>query len=97
MKVVSTKLDNEEFEKFENQCSDEGCSKSETLRKLIRSYFEPYPESETLEDKEEPKELENATVVIVEDDEDKKPHHDKYGNYWHWNDRTQKWAVDLNL
>ncbi|GFN39469.1 MAG: hypothetical protein YK1309IOTA_450001 [Marine Group I thaumarchaeote] len=40
MKTVATKIDNTEFEKFENKCNDKGCSKSETLRELIRHFTE---------------------------------------------------------
>ena len=38
MKIVATKIDNEEFEKFNEKCLDKGCSKSETIRLLIREY-----------------------------------------------------------
>ena len=101
MKVVSTKLDNTEFEKFQEKCNEKGCSKSETLREMIKNFSDvdhPFSHHNTVNDKEEePKKVAKATVVLVEDDEDKEPHHDSYGNYWYWNKRTRKWAVNLDL
>jgi len=38
MKTVTTKLDNDEFEEFLEICNDEGCSKSEMLRKLVKDF-----------------------------------------------------------
>ena len=38
MKTVTTKLDNDEFEEFLDICNDEGCSKSEMLRKLVKDF-----------------------------------------------------------
>jgi len=99
MKVVSTKLDNTEFEKFQDKCNEKDCSKSETLRELIKGFTVDHPFSfhNTVKDEEEkPKEVAKATVTIIEDDEDKEPHHDSYGNYWYWNKRTQLWTVNLS-
>jgi len=36
MKVVGTKLDNNEYEKFEKYCLDSGMNKSEVLRGMIK-------------------------------------------------------------
>lgn len=36
MKIVATKLDNSEYEKFNNSCLEKGLSKSERMRDLIR-------------------------------------------------------------
>ena len=38
MKVVGTKLDNSDYERFETFCLDEGISKSEVLRDLVKQY-----------------------------------------------------------
>ena len=37
MKTIGTKLDNDEFEEFLEICNEEGCSKSEFLRKLVKN------------------------------------------------------------
>ena len=36
MKTIGTKLDNDEFEEFLEICNEEGCSKSELLRKFVK-------------------------------------------------------------
>ena len=38
MKVVGAKLDDSDYERFETFCMDEGISKSEILRGLIKQY-----------------------------------------------------------
>jgi len=38
MKVVGAKLDDSDYERFETFCIDEGLSKSEILRGLIKQY-----------------------------------------------------------
>ena len=38
MKTVGTKLDNYEYEEFENYCNENGLTKSEQLRDLIKNY-----------------------------------------------------------
>ncbi|NND87595.1 MAG: hypothetical protein HKM23_09830 [Nitrosopumilus sp.] len=38
MKVVGTKLDDVDYERFETFCMDKGISKSETMRGLIKQY-----------------------------------------------------------
>ncbi|NQV40102.1 MAG: CopG family transcriptional regulator [Nitrosopumilus sp.] len=38
MKVVGAKLDDSDYERFETFCIDEGISKSEILRGLIKQY-----------------------------------------------------------
>jgi len=44
MKTVSTKLDNSDFEKFQNMCNDDGMCVSESLRYLIKSALEAHEE-----------------------------------------------------
>ena len=62
MKVVGTKLDDSEYERFETFCLDEGISKSEIMRGLIRQYCD------VCEDVlHSPSELKNPTVEIVHD------------------------------
>lgn len=38
MKVVGTKLDDSDYERFETFCMDKGISKSEVMRGLIKQY-----------------------------------------------------------
>jgi len=38
MKVVGAKLDDSDYERFETFCIDEGISKSEIIRDLIKQY-----------------------------------------------------------
>lgn len=38
MKTVGTKLDNSEYEEFEEYCNENGLTKSEQLRTLIKNY-----------------------------------------------------------
>ncbi len=39
MKTLGTKLDNSDFEKFIEKCNGLGCSKSETMRNLIKNFI----------------------------------------------------------
>lgn len=60
MKVVGTKLDDSEYERFQDFCNDEGLSKSEMMRGLIRQYCDAC---------EEPRmssEIKNPTITIDE-------------------------------
>jgi hypothetical protein len=54
MKTVSTKLDKQTFEKFQELCSDEGQCMSKMLRDLIKMDIEAYEEG--LEMEKEPTE-----------------------------------------
>ena len=54
MKTLATKLDNDEFEEFLDFCNDEGCSKSEKLRKLVKDYIRL---------KNEPVEITNVRII----------------------------------
>ena len=54
MKTVSTKLDKQTFEKFQEICSNEGQCMSESLRDSIMRDIEAYEEG--LEMEKEPKE-----------------------------------------
>lgn len=51
MKTVSTKLDKQTFEKFQEICNNENQCISESLRKLIRMDIEAYEEGLELEEK----------------------------------------------
>jgi hypothetical protein len=59
MKTVSTKLDKQTFEKFQEMCNNESQCMSESLRKLIQMDIEAYEEG--LEMEKEPKELTSNT------------------------------------
>jgi len=52
MKVVGTKLDDEDYVLFESCCSEKGMSKSEQLRSLIKQYVEQLNQQETKNDLE---------------------------------------------
>jgi len=75
MKVLSTKLDNDEFEEFLEICNEEGCSKSEMLRKLVKdhlaelNYVVEESENETTKEEEvsQPKYSTGTIVRILED------------------------------
>lgn len=49
MKTVGTKLDNSEYEIFEFCCNENGLTKSEQLRDLIKDFVNDKPNDETLE------------------------------------------------
>ena len=60
MKTVGTKLDNSEYEIFEFCCNENGLSKSEQLRDLIKKFVNTKSNDEPLE-------------INVEDIEEEKP------------------------
>jgi len=49
MKTVGTKLDNSEYKIFEFCCSENGLTKSEQLRDLIKEFVNDKPNDESLE------------------------------------------------
>ena len=51
MKTVSTKLDKQTFEKFQEMCNNEGQCMSESLRDLIKMDIEAYEEGLEMEQK----------------------------------------------
>lgn len=51
MKTVSTKLDKQDFEKFQDMCNDEGQCMSESLRELIKLGINAYKEGLEIEKK----------------------------------------------
>ena len=59
MKVVGTKLDDSDFERFQTFCNDEGLSKSEIMRGLIRQYCDTCEE-----ELQAPTELINPTIIV---------------------------------
>lgn len=74
MKTVSTKLDKQTFEKFQEMCSNEGQCMSESLRDLIKRDINAYEEglemekkvtskpTVTLEDKPKKPEMKNVRI-----------------------------------
>ena len=66
MKVVGTKLDDSDYERFQDFCNDEGLSKSEIMRDLIRKYCDACEDDLQLQS-DEPAELKNPKVEIVYD------------------------------
>ena len=51
MKTVSTKLDKQDFEKFQEMCNHEGQCMSESLRDLIKMDIQAYEEGLEMEQK----------------------------------------------
>ncbi len=49
MKIVGTKLDNSDYERFEDFCLKEELTKSEVLRDLIKQYCNSCEEGEVIE------------------------------------------------
>ncbi|MCV0366304.1 MAG: ribbon-helix-helix domain-containing protein [Nitrosopumilus sp.] len=66
MKVVGTKLDDSDFERFQKHCTDEGISKSEVMRDLIKKYCDACEDDLQLQI-EKSSELKNPTVTIIDD------------------------------
>jgi len=66
MKVVGAKLDDSDYERFETFCIDEGISKSEIIRGMIKQYCDVCEEDLQLES-DEPTELKNPTVTVIEE------------------------------
>ena len=63
MKTVSTKLDKQTFEKFQEMCNDEGQCMSEQLRELIKMDINAYEDG--LEMEQESKTSPSIPVVKV--------------------------------
>jgi len=69
MKTVGTKLDNSEYKIFEFCCNENGLTKSEQLRDLIKDFVNDKPNDESLEinydDLEEEKPVREAIIKRV--------------------------------
>lgn len=63
MKTVSTKLDKQTFDKFQEMCNHEGQCMSEELRELIKMRIDAYEEELELEREV----ISKPIVTIVED------------------------------
>jgi hypothetical protein len=66
MKVVGTKLDDSDYDRFETFCIDEGVSKSEIIRGMIKRYCDTC-EDDLQTQSEKPSELRNPKVEIIYD------------------------------
>jgi len=66
MKVVGTKLDDSDYERFETFCLDEGLSKSEILRGMIKQYCDACEDGLQIQT-DESSELKNPKVEIIYD------------------------------
>jgi len=60
MKVVGAKLDDSDYERFETFCMDEGISKSEIIRGMIRQYCDACEEELQIQS-----ENKKPTVTII--------------------------------
>lgn len=71
MKIVGTKLDNSDYERFEEFCLKEEMTKSEVLRDLIKQYCTSCEEEEELEskkqDEKKPKPVQITDYKIYDD------------------------------
>lgn len=56
MKLIGTKLDNSDYERFEDFCLKEEMTKSEVLRDLIKQYCNACEEGEAIEYEKQMKE-----------------------------------------
>jgi len=74
MKVVGTKLDDSDYERFETFCIDEGLSKSEILRGMIKQYCDACEDdlqiqsdelkpTVTIIDETQPSQVQNVRIV----------------------------------
>lgn len=68
MKIVGTKLDDSECERFEDFCIKEGKTKSEILRFIIREYCRACEDEEDMERREKEKTIPKPTVTIANEE-----------------------------
>lgn len=62
MKVIGTKLDNSEYDPFEFYCNENGLTKSEQLRQLVKNFLDSTQDKQDLEQKEKPKAIVTLTA-----------------------------------
>lgn len=62
MKTVSTKLNNDDFEKLQEMCNHDGQCLSESLRDMVKSYLDAYEDGLELEQKEKESEIETENM-----------------------------------
>ncbi|MBT5201619.1 MAG: CopG family transcriptional regulator [Thaumarchaeota archaeon] len=62
MKVVGAKLDDSDYERFETFCIDEGISKSEVIRGLIKQYCDACNDDQEIQ-----LEIQKPTVTIIDE------------------------------
>jgi len=67
MKVVGTKLDNSDYERFEKACLNEGISKSEALRDLVKQYCKVCEDNKAYSQDLEQEVTPKPTVTLIED------------------------------
>jgi len=65
MKTVGTKLDNSEYDIFDFCCKENGLTKSEQLRDLIKNFMDR-PEESAAATVAEPKERPQPTIKIID-------------------------------
>jgi hypothetical protein len=90
MKTVSTKIDLEDHHRLLELCNKEGCTVSEIMRDLITGYCSSCKKLEL----QEPKLISQVKVmkIIDSDVDESKSHHDRYGNYWTFDKKADKWT-----
>ncbi len=76
MKIVGTKLDNSDYERFEEFCLKDEMTKSEVLRDLIKQYCTSCEEAEEIEyeekQKEKSKPVPAAKIELVPEEKEEK-------------------------
>ena len=63
MKIVGTKLDNSDYEKFEDFCIKEGMTKSEVLRTLLKQYCQACEDEEYMKQQEKEKTTKQTVIA----------------------------------
>lgn len=104
MRTVSTKLDKSDHERFVNLCNQEGCSVSETIRDMIQQWCDASEEDVEDSTQQKPQEqikpipeTKEAKIIKSSDNIDEsKSHYDKFGNYWTFDKKTDKWTCHLD-
>ncbi|GEM_PF-2476883 len=107
-RTVSARIPKELHEELRERCNSVGCSINDFLEASIEfalygnSGFDFGDEEDFDDDSEddEPSEIEPEPITRKrpELDEDKfKPHYDTFGNYWTYDQNSEKWTCHINL
>lgn len=95
MKTVSTKIELEDHQRLLELCNKEGCTISEMMRDLIMGYCEGCKKPESKEEKTTPQ-AKVTKIINSSDIDESKSHYDKFGNYWTFDKKSNKWTCHVN-
>lgn len=73
MKTISTKLNNQDFEKFQAMCNDDGVCASESLRDMIKRELETHDEYLEIEQNNSSESIEESKPIIKLVNDTEKP------------------------